>query len=66
MIASGFWFKPEATLADWLHACDEINQPGRPHPTSGIATRIHNHHFEFKQLDGASSTMPSSAGSIQT
>lgn len=52
MIASGFWLKEDAKLADWLRACDEINQIGERTQKAGIQLGFHNHHFEFKELEG--------------
>ena len=52
MVASGFWLKPEARLADWLQACDEINKIGARIKKAGLQLGFHNHHLEFKELDG--------------
>lgn len=52
MIASGFWLKPDAKLADWLSACDELNKLGERTKKEGIQLGYHNHHFEFKELEG--------------
>ena len=52
MVASGFWLKPEARLADWLQACDEINKIGARAKQAGFQLGFHNHHFEFKELEG--------------
>lgn len=52
MVISSFWLKPEATLADWFKACDEANKIGEHTRKDGIQLGFHNHHFEFKQLEG--------------
>jgi sugar phosphate isomerase/epimerase len=52
MIASGFWLKPEAKLADWVQACKELNQLGERTKKAGLQLGFHNHHFEFKEIDG--------------
>ena len=52
MIISSFWLKSDAKLADWLRACDETNQLGARTQKEGIQFGFHNHHFEFKQLEG--------------
>ncbi len=52
MIASGFWLKEDARLVDWLNACDEINAIGEKTKKAGIQLGFHNHHFEFKELEG--------------
>jgi sugar phosphate isomerase/epimerase len=52
MIASGFWLKPDATLSDWLKASEELNALGERTKKEGIQLGFHNHHFEFKELEG--------------
>ena len=52
MIASGFWLKPDAKLADWLRASEELNKLGERTKKVGIQLGFHNHHFEFKELEG--------------
>lgn len=52
MIASGFWLKAEAPLADWFRACEELNQMGARAKKEGLQLGFHNHHFEFKELEG--------------
>jgi sugar phosphate isomerase/epimerase len=52
MIASGFWLKEDAKLVDWLNACDEINAIGEKTRKAGIQLGFHNHHFEFKEIEG--------------
>jgi sugar phosphate isomerase/epimerase len=52
MIASGFWLKPDATMADWIQACKELNQYGERTKKAGLQLGFHNHHFEFKEIDG--------------
>ena len=52
MIISSFWLNADAKLADWLHACDEANKFGAKAQKEGIQLGFHNHHFEFKQLEG--------------
>jgi sugar phosphate isomerase/epimerase len=52
MIASGFWLKAEAKMADWIQACKELNQFGERTRKAGLQLGFHNHHFEFKEIDG--------------
>jgi len=52
MIASGFWLKSGAKLADWLRACDELNKIGERTKKEGLQLGFHNHHFEFEKLEG--------------
>ena len=52
MIASGFWLKPDAKLADWLRSCDELNKLGERTQKEGLQLGFHNHHFEFEKLEG--------------
>jgi sugar phosphate isomerase/epimerase len=52
MIASGFWLKPDATMADWIQAAGELNRFGERTKKAGLQLGFHNHHFEFKEIDG--------------
>jgi len=52
MVASGFWLKSDAKLADWLHSCDELNKIGQRTQQAGLQLGFHNHHFEFAKLEG--------------
>jgi sugar phosphate isomerase/epimerase len=52
MIASGFWLKPDAVMADWLRAAEELNRMGERTKQAGLQLGFHNHHFEFKEIDG--------------
>ena len=52
MIASGFWLKHDATMADWMRAADELNRMGERTKQAGLQLGFHNHHFEFKEIDG--------------
>ena len=52
MIASGFWLKPDATMTDWMRSAEELNRMGERTKQAGIQLGFHNHHFEFKKLDG--------------
>jgi sugar phosphate isomerase/epimerase len=50
MIASGFWLKKDASLADWLRAAEELNKLGERTKKEGIQLGFHNHHFEFNKI----------------
>ena len=52
MILSTFGLRPEATLADWTRAADELNRTGEKVRAAGMQLGFHNHNFEFKELDG--------------
>lgn len=52
MVISSFWLKEDATLADWRRSCDEANKVGEQTRKAGLPLVFHNHHFEFKSLDG--------------
>ncbi len=52
MVISSFWLKPEAKLADWLRECDAANKAGETAQKAGLQLAFHNHHSEFKRLDG--------------
>jgi sugar phosphate isomerase/epimerase len=52
MIASSFWLKPDAPMADWVQAAKELNELGERTRKAGLQLGFHNHHFEFKEIDG--------------
>jgi sugar phosphate isomerase/epimerase len=52
MVISSFWLKADATLADWQRQCDEANKVGEKVQAAGLQLGFHNHHFEFKELEG--------------
>jgi sugar phosphate isomerase/epimerase len=53
MIFSTFSLRREATMADWMHAADELNKIGEQTHQAGMQLGFHNHNFEFKEIDGA-------------
>lgn len=53
MICSSFWLPKEATMSDWLKACDQLNEIGLKTKKAGLQLGFHNHHMEFEKLDGA-------------
>ncbi len=52
MICSSFWLPKEATLSDWLKACDQLNEIGLKTKGAGLQIGFHNHHMEFEKIDG--------------
>ena len=42
----------EATMDDWRKAAQELNVIGEKTKAAGIQMVYHNHHFEFKEIDG--------------
>jgi sugar phosphate isomerase/epimerase len=52
MVISSFGLKPDATLADWRRACDDANKLGEKTQKAGVQLGFHNHHMEFKELEG--------------
>ncbi|MBK5290554.1 MAG: sugar phosphate isomerase/epimerase [Acidobacteriia bacterium] len=52
MILASFGLRPEATLADWTRAADELNKAGEQARKAGIQIGFHNHNGEFKEIDG--------------
>jgi sugar phosphate isomerase/epimerase len=52
MVLSSFGLKPDATLADWARAAGELNPIGEKTRKAGLQLGFHNHHGEFKQIDG--------------
>ncbi|HEY3389533.1 MAG TPA: sugar phosphate isomerase/epimerase [Prolixibacteraceae bacterium] len=52
MICSSFWLPKEATMSDWLKACDQLNEIGLKTKKAGLQLGFHNHHMEFEKIDG--------------
>lgn len=52
MIVAMFSLPENATMADWARAAGELNKLGERAKTAGIQLGFHNHHFEFKEIDG--------------
>ncbi len=52
MIVATFALRRDATMADWVHAADEMNKLGEQTHKAGIQLGFHNHNFEFKEIDG--------------
>jgi sugar phosphate isomerase/epimerase len=51
MIASSFWLPEGASIDDYRHACDELNEIGLKTKAAGIQCGFHNHHMEFEKRD---------------
>ena len=52
MICSSFWLPKEATMSDWLKACDQLNEIGQKTKKAGLQLGFHNHHMEFEKIGG--------------
>jgi sugar phosphate isomerase/epimerase len=52
MIVSTFALPREATLADWMSAAADLNKLGARTHQAGIQLGLHNHDFEFHEIDG--------------
>ena len=52
MICSSFWLPKNATMSDWLKACDQLNEIGTKTKKAGLQMGYHNHHMEFEKIDG--------------
>jgi sugar phosphate isomerase/epimerase len=52
MIVSSVGLPENATLSDWLKAAEELNKMGTEVKKAGLQLGYHNHHTEFKQLEG--------------
>ena len=52
MVLSTFGLKPDASMADWAGAAEELNRIGEKVQKAGMQTGFHNHNFEFKEIDG--------------
>jgi len=49
IIASSFWLPKDASVDDYRHACDELNEIGLKTKDAGIQCGFHNHHMEFEK-----------------
>ena len=52
MIVPTFGLRPDATMADWTQAADELNKLGEQVHNAGLQLGFHNHNHEFKEIDG--------------
>ncbi|HVN57009.1 MAG TPA: sugar phosphate isomerase/epimerase [Bacteroidales bacterium] len=52
MIVSSFGLPEDAKLTDWLKCADEMNKMGVVVKNAGLRLGYHNHHMEFKELEG--------------
>lgn len=52
MVLSTFGLRPEATMADWTSAAEQLNGIGEKIQKAGMQLGFHNHNFEFKEIDG--------------
>jgi sugar phosphate isomerase/epimerase len=52
MVLSTFGLRPEATMADWRAAAEQLNKIGEQVQKGGMQLGFHNHNFEFKEIDG--------------
>jgi len=52
MILSSFGLPQTATLGDWRKAAEGLNKIGEKMMSAGMQCGFHNHHGEFKELDG--------------
>ncbi len=52
MICSSFWLPKNATMSDWVKACDQLNEIGTKTNKAGLQMGYHNHHMEFEKIDG--------------
>jgi sugar phosphate isomerase/epimerase len=52
MVLASFWLPEDASLDDFRKAAQELNGIGSRTKTAGIQMAYHNHHMEFKKLEG--------------
>jgi sugar phosphate isomerase/epimerase len=52
MIVASLGMRREATMSDWMKACDELNKIGEQTLKAGLQTGFHNHAGEFEKIDG--------------
>jgi sugar phosphate isomerase/epimerase len=52
MVLASFGLRNNAPLSDWQRAAQELNKIGEQTLKAGIQTAFHNHHNEFREIDG--------------
>lgn len=52
MIVASLGLRREATMSDWMKACDDLNKIGERTLKAGLQTGFHNHAGEFEKIDG--------------
>jgi sugar phosphate isomerase/epimerase len=52
MICATLAVPDDAPMSAWAKACDEMNAIGAQVHKAGLQLGFHNHHFEFKEIDG--------------
>ena len=52
MVLSTFGLRPDATMAQWTQAAEELNKIGEQTQKAGIQLGFHNHNGEFNKIDG--------------
>ncbi len=52
MVLSSFGLPQTASMADWARGAGELNKIGERIAKAGMQCGFHNHHFEFRQIDG--------------
>jgi sugar phosphate isomerase/epimerase len=52
MIVATLGVRADAPMADWLRAASELNKIGEATQKAGIQLGFHNHHQEFREIDG--------------
>jgi sugar phosphate isomerase/epimerase len=52
MICATLQVPEDAPMSGWLKAFDEMNEIGATTHKAGLQLGFHNHHFEFKEIDG--------------
>jgi sugar phosphate isomerase/epimerase len=52
MILASLGMRREASMSDWMKACDDLNKIGEQTLKAGLQTGFHNHAGEFEKIDG--------------
>ena len=52
MIVASLGLRREASMSDWMKACDDLNRIGEQTLKAGLQTGFHNHAGEFEKIDG--------------
>jgi sugar phosphate isomerase/epimerase len=52
MVVSTFGVRPDAGMAEWVKAAQDMNKIAEQVKKAGLQAGFHNHNFEFKEIDG--------------
>jgi sugar phosphate isomerase/epimerase len=52
MMCQSFWLPENATIKDYMNACDQLNKIAEKITQAGLVAAFHNHEMEFAKING--------------